>query len=74
MGVESGWVPTLLAGLTLVSAAAQRLATVADRLGFAPVVDDLLTGSVSGPSLLGLVAPTVTSSSSRFPIGWRPLA
>jgi Kef-type K+ transport system membrane component KefB len=61
MAVESGWLLTFLAGLTLVLAAAHTLGTVADRLGFAPVVGELLTGLVLGPSLLGLVAPNVTS-------------
>lgn len=61
MAVESGWLFTFLAGLTLVLAAAHSLGTVADRLGFAPVVGELLTGLVLGPSLLGLVAPNITS-------------
>jgi Kef-type K+ transport system membrane component KefB len=61
MAVESGWLLPFLAGLTLVLAAAHTLGTVADRLGFAPVVGELLTGLVLGPSLLGLVAPGVTS-------------
>ncbi|WP_336021842.1 cation:proton antiporter [Halobellus salinisoli] len=61
MAVESGLLLTFLAGLTLVLAAAHTLGTVADRLGFAPVVGELLTGLVLGPSLLGLVAPNVTS-------------
>ena len=61
MAVESGWLLTFLAGLTLVLAAAHALGTVADRLGFAPVVGELLTGLVLGPSILGLVAPNVTA-------------
>ena len=61
MAIESGWLLTFLAGLTLVLAAAHTLGTVADQLGFAPVVGELLTGLVLGPSLLGLVAPNVMS-------------
>lgn len=61
MAVESGLLLTFLVGLTLVLAAAHTLGTVTDRLGFAPVVGELLTGLVLGPSLLGLVAPNVTS-------------
>ncbi|WP_416840461.1 cation:proton antiporter [Haloferax sp. DFSO52] len=59
MVVESNL--TLFAGLVLVLGAAHTLGTVADRLGFAPVVGELLTGLVLGPSLLGLVAPNVTA-------------
>ena len=61
MAVETGWLLTFLAGLTLVLAAAHTLGTLADRLGFAPVVGELLTGLVLGPSILGFVAPNVTS-------------
>ncbi|KAB1188812.1 MULTISPECIES: cation:proton antiporter [Haloferax] len=61
MAVESGGLLTFLAGLTLVLAAAHTLGTVADRLGFAPVVGELLTGLVLGPSVLGFVAPNVTA-------------
>jgi len=61
MAVEADWLLTFLAGLTMVLAAAHTLGTVADRLGFAPVVGELLTGLVLGPSLLGLVVPNVTA-------------
>lgn len=50
-----------LAGLTLVLVVAHTLGIVADRFGFAPVVGELLTGLVLGPSLLGLAAPSVTA-------------
>ena len=52
---------SLLTGLTLVLVVAHTLGILADRLGFAPVVGELLTGLVLGPSLLGLVAPGVTA-------------
>ncbi|WP_254544882.1 cation:proton antiporter [Halomarina pelagica] len=61
MAVESGWLLTFLASLTLILAAAHTLGTITDRLGFALVVGELLTGLVLGPSLLGLVAPNVTA-------------
>nr|WP_323740473.1 cation:proton antiporter [Halegenticoccus tardaugens] len=61
MAVEAGWLLTFLAGMTLVLAVAHTLGMVADRLGFAPVVGELLTGLVLGPSLFGFVAPNVTS-------------
>ncbi|MUV85186.1 cation:proton antiporter [Natronomonas sp. CBA1123] len=61
MVVESGLLLTFLAGLTLVLAVAHTLGMVADRLGFAPVVGELLTGLVLGPSVLGFVAPNVTA-------------
>ncbi len=61
MAVESDLLLPFLAGLTLVLTVAHTLGAVADRLGFAPVVGELLTGLVLGPSLLGLVAPTVTA-------------
>jgi Kef-type K+ transport system membrane component KefB len=61
MAVEPSSLLSFIAGLTLVLTAAHTLGVVADRLGFAPVVGELLTGLVLGPSLLGLVAPTVTS-------------
>jgi len=50
-----------LAGLTLVLVAAHALGIAADRLGFAPVVGELLTGLLLGPTLLGVVAPGVTA-------------
>ncbi|SEP18229.1 Kef-type K+ transport system, membrane component KefB [Halogranum amylolyticum] len=61
MAIESELLLPFLAGMTLVLAVAHTLGTVADRLGFAPVVGELLTGLVLGPSILGVVAPTVTS-------------
>ena len=61
MTAEPALLLTFLAGVTLVLAAAHALGTIADRLGFAPVVGELLTGLVLGPSILGLVVPTVTA-------------
>jgi Kef-type K+ transport system membrane component KefB len=61
MVAETGTLLPFLAGLTLVLVVAHTLGAVADRLGFAPVVGELLTGLVLGPSLLGLVAPGLTS-------------
>lgn len=61
MAVESDLLLTFLVGVTLVLAVAHTLGMVADRLGFAPVVGELLTGLVLGPSILGLVAPSVTA-------------
>ena len=61
MTVESDLLLPFLAGMTLVLVVAHTLGIVADRLGFAPVVGELLTGLVLGPSILGFVAPTVTA-------------
>lgn len=61
MVAELGTLLPFFTGLTLVLVAAHTLGTAADRLGFAPVVGELLTGFVLGPSLLGVVAPTITS-------------
>lgn len=61
MAVGSGTLLPLLTGLTIVLVVAHALGAVADRLGFAPVVGELLTGLVLGPSVLGLVAPGVTA-------------
>ncbi|WEL27506.1 cation:proton antiporter [Haloferax volcanii] len=61
MAVESDLLLPFLAGMTLVLAVAHTLGIVSDRLGFAPVVGELLTGLVLGPSVLGLVAPSVTA-------------
>ncbi|WP_254280497.1 cation:proton antiporter [Haloarcula marina] len=61
MVVESDLLLPFLAGLTLVLSVAHTLGIVADRLGFAPVVGELLTGLVLGPSVLGFVAPAVTA-------------
>lgn len=48
---------TFVGGLTLLLVVAHTLGGVADRLGFAPVVGELLTGLVVGPSVLGAVVP-----------------
>lgn len=64
----------LLAGLTLVLATAHALGAVADRLGFASVVGELLTGLVLGPSVLGLLAPTLTAVVVPVPDGLDALA
>ncbi|WP_255473540.1 cation:proton antiporter [Halogeometricum sp. CBA1124] len=61
MVVESSLLLTFLAGVTLVLAVAHTLGAVADRLGLAPVVGELLTGLVLGPSILGFAAPNVTA-------------
>ena len=61
MTVESDLLLPFLAGMTLVLVVAHTLGIVADRLGFAPVVGELLTGLVLGPSILGFIAPTVTA-------------
>ena len=61
MAVESDLLLPFLAGMALVLTVAHTLGIVADRLGFAPVVGELLTGLVLGPSVLGLVAPSVTA-------------
>lgn len=50
-----------LAALTLVLVTAHTLGILADRLGFVPVVGELLTGIVLGPTVLGVVAPTLTA-------------
>lgn len=59
---ESGTLLVFLTGLTLVLVAAHSLGILADRLGFAPVVGELLTGLVLGPTVLGVVAPGLTST------------
>ena len=61
MAVESDLLLPFLAAITLVLTVAHTLGIVADRLGFAPVVGELLTGLVLGPSVLGLVAPAITA-------------
>lgn len=58
---EAGTLLVFLAGLTLVLVVAHVLGAIADRLGFVPVVGELLTGLVLGPSVLGFVAPDVVS-------------
>ncbi|MBP2251402.1 Kef-type K+ transport system membrane component KefB [Halarchaeum solikamskense] len=50
----------VLATLTLVLVAAHGLGALAARVGFAPVVGELLTGLVLGPAALGLLAPELT--------------
>jgi Kef-type K+ transport system membrane component KefB len=67
MAVESDLLLPFLAGMTLVLAVAHTLGIVADRLGFAPVVGELLIGLVLGPSVLGLVAPSVTAVVVQVP-------
>lgn len=59
---ESATLLVFLTGLTLVLVAAHTLGIVADRLGFVPVVGELLTGLVLGPTLLGVVTPGLTST------------
>ena len=58
-GLESEALVVLLGQLALVLAAATALGRGARRLGFPPVVGELLTGIVLGPSLFGLVALAV---------------
>lgn len=61
MAGESGALLVFLTSLTLVLVAAHSLGIAADRLGFAPVVGELLTGLVLGPTVLGVVAPGLAS-------------
>jgi len=70
----SGAVLALLSGLALILAVAHTLGAVADRAGFAPVVGELLTGLVFGPSLLGVVAPGLVAVVVPVPEGIAALA
>lgn len=51
----------LLAAVTGVLVAAHLLGVLAGRLGFAPVVGELVTGLVLGPAVLGVAAPGVAA-------------
>lgn len=53
----TGTILPFVAGLTVLLVVAHALGAGADRLGFAPVVGELLTGLVVGPSLLGAAIP-----------------
>ncbi|WP_336360314.1 cation:proton antiporter [Haladaptatus sp. ZSTT2] len=61
MASEMSTLYLFLSGVTLLLVTAHALGIAADRLGFAPVVGELLTGLVLGPSVLGLLFPSVTS-------------
>ncbi|MFC7029085.1 cation:proton antiporter [Halomicroarcula sp. GCM10025324] len=61
MAVESDLLLPFPREMTLVLAVVHALGIVADRLGFAPVVGELLIGLVLGPSVLALVVPSVTA-------------
>ena len=60
---------SLLVGLSLVLVVAHGLGLLADRLGSAPVVGELLTGLVLGPSVLGVLAPGVVAVVLPVPAG-----
>lgn len=60
---------TFVVALTLLLVVAHVLGAAADRLGFAPVVGELLTGLVIGPSLLGAVVPGLDGLLSPVPAG-----
>lgn len=74
MAVQAGSFLGLLVGLSLVLVVAHALGIVADRLGFAPVLGELLTGLVLGPSVLGLLAPAVGAFLVPVPAGLSALA
>ncbi|MBV0925068.1 cation:proton antiporter [Halomicroarcula limicola] len=59
---EPGPLLHFLASLTLILAVAHALGALSDRVGFAPVVGELLTGLVLGPSVLGAVAPAAVAA------------
>lgn len=63
-----------LAGLSLILVTAHSLGIVADRLGFAPVVGELLTGIILGPTILGVFLPSLTSLVVPIPEGVAALA
>ena len=60
---------TFVVALTLLLVVAHALGAAADRLGFAPVVGELLTGLIIGPSLLGAVVPGLDGLLSPVPAG-----
>lgn len=61
MAAEPSAILAFASALTLILVVAHALGAAADRLGFTPVVGELVTGLVLGPSLLGAVAPAATS-------------
>lgn len=74
MVVEAGSLLAFLAAAVLVLGVAHALGIAADRLGFVPVVGELLTGLVLGPSVLGLVVPAVGALLVPVPVGLAALA
>lgn len=74
MVVDAGSLLVFLAVAVLVLGVAHALGIAADRLGFVPVVGELLTGVVLGPSVLGLLVPAVGALLVPVPAGLAALA
>jgi Kef-type K+ transport system membrane component KefB len=71
---DAGVLAPLLPALTVVLIVAHLLGALADRVGFVPVVGELLTGLVLGPSILGVLAPGVAALVVPVPVGLEVLS
>lgn len=74
MAGDAGVLAPLLPALTVVLIVAHLLGALADRVGFVPVVGELLTGLVLGPSILGVLAPGVAALVVPVPAGLEALS
>jgi Kef-type K+ transport system membrane component KefB len=74
MAGGAGVLAPLLPALTVVLIVAHLLGALADRVGFVPVVGELLTGLVLGPSILGVLAPGVAALVVPVPAGLEALS